>query len=256
MAFRVGFDVGGTFTDFALQTEDGRLLTGKRLTTPDDPARACVEGLRELVARAGLGWAELAQAVHGTTLGSNVVIERKGGHVALLTTRGFRDVLIIGREKRYQLYDLLIEKPAPLVPRSRIREVTERMAFDGEVLVPLDEAGLRRTVRRSAGTGWSRSPSASCMPTPIRARAARRRDRPRGAAARPGQPVLRDLARDPRVRADVDDRRQRVRDDRGPRLPPTPRGGARDARLPRPLFVMQSGGGIATAGRWPDSPCA
>jgi N-methylhydantoinase A len=147
MAFRVGFDVGGTFTDFALQTEDGRLLTGKRLTTPDDPARASVEGLQELVARAGLGWAELAQAVHGTTLGSNVVIERKGGNVALLTTRGFRDVLIIGREKRYQLYDLLIEKPAPLVPRSRIREVTERVAFDGEVLVPLDEAGLRRTVQ-------------------------------------------------------------------------------------------------------------
>src|SRR6185436_2668629 len=147
VAFRVGFDVGGTFTDFVLQSEDGRLLTGKRLTTPDDPARACVEGLQELVARAGLGWADLAQAVHGTTLGSNVVIERKGGHVALLTTRGFRDVLIIGREKRYQLYDLLIEKPAPLVPRSRIREVTERVAFDGEVLVPLDEAGLRRTVQ-------------------------------------------------------------------------------------------------------------
>ena len=148
MAFRVGFDVGGTFTDFALQADDGRLLTGKRLTTPDDPARACVEGLRELVARAGLGWADLAQAVHGTTLGSNVVIERKGGKVALLTTRGFRDVLIIGREKRYQLYDLFIEKPAPLVPRSRIREVTERVAFDGEVLVPLDETSLRDTVRQ------------------------------------------------------------------------------------------------------------
>ena len=153
MAFRVGFDVGGTFTDFALQADDGRLLTGKRLTTPDDPARACVDGLRELVARAGLDWADLAQAVHGTTLGSNVVIERKGGNVALLTTRGFRDVLIIGREKRYQLYDLLIEKPAPLVPRSRIREVGERVAFDGEVLVPLDEPGLRRTVRALVGDG-------------------------------------------------------------------------------------------------------
>src|SRR5262245_45689405 len=152
-SFRVGFDVGGTFTDFALQTDDGRLLTGKRLTTPHDPARACVEGLRELVARAGLGWADLAQAVHGTTLGSNVVIERKGGNVALLTTRGFRDVLIIGREKRYQLYDLLIEKPAALVPRSRIHEVTERVAFDGEVLVPLDEDALRGTVRSLARAG-------------------------------------------------------------------------------------------------------
>jgi N-methylhydantoinase A len=147
VGFRVGFDVGGTFTDFALQANDGRLLTGKRLTTPDAPARACVEGLRELVARAGLGWADLVQAVHGTTLGSNVVIERKGRNVGLLTTRGFRDVLIIGREKRYQLYDLFIEKPAPLVPRSRIREVAERIAFDGEVLVPLDEARLRETVR-------------------------------------------------------------------------------------------------------------
>src|SRR5262249_11888097 len=68
VTFRVGFDVGGTFTDFALQADDGRLLTGKRLTTPDDPARACVEGLRELITRAGLGWADLVQAAHGTTL--------------------------------------------------------------------------------------------------------------------------------------------------------------------------------------------
>jgi N-methylhydantoinase A len=153
MRFRVGFDVGGTFTDFALQADDGRLLTGKRLTTPDEPARACVDGLRELVASAGLAWADLAQAIHGTTLGSNVVIERKGQGVALLTTRGFRDVLVIGREKRYHLYDLFVEKPAPLVPRSRIREVAERIAFDGEVLVPLDEAGLRETVRDLARSG-------------------------------------------------------------------------------------------------------
>jgi N-methylhydantoinase A len=151
--FRVGFDVGGTFTDFVLQTDDGRLLTGKRLTTPEDPARACVEGLRELVERAGLPWGALTQAVHGTTRGSNVVIERKGANVALLTTRGFRDVLVIGREKRYQLYDLFVEKPPPLVPRSAIREVTERVAFDGEVLTPLDEAELRTTVRALAKTG-------------------------------------------------------------------------------------------------------
>ncbi len=153
MRYRVGFDVGGTFTDFALQADDGRLLTGKRLTTPHDPARACVEGLRELVARAGLGWADLAQAVHGTTLGSNIVIERKGKQVALLTTRGFRDVLIIGREKRYQLYDLFVEKPAPLVSRSWVREVTERIAFDGEVLTPLDEVELREAVRGLAKEG-------------------------------------------------------------------------------------------------------
>ncbi|MGH7318795.1 MAG: hydantoinase/oxoprolinase family protein [Candidatus Rokuibacteriota bacterium] len=153
MSYRVGFDVGGTFTDFVLQADDGRLLTGKRLTTPQDPARASLEGLRELVERAGLEWADLAQAVHGTTLGSNVIIERKGRDVALLTTRGFRDVLIIGREKRYQLYDLFIEKPAPLVPRSLIREVTERVAFDGQVLTPLDEGELRGTIRQLLKAG-------------------------------------------------------------------------------------------------------
>jgi N-methylhydantoinase A len=153
VSFRVGFDVGGTFTDFALQADDGRLLTGKRLTTPHDPARASIEGLRELIGAAGLGWTDLAHAVHGTTLGSNVVIERKGKNLALLTTRGFRDVLIIGREKRYQLYDLFIEKPAPLIPRSRIREVTERVGFDGEVLTPLDEAELRAVIRALAKDG-------------------------------------------------------------------------------------------------------
>jgi N-methylhydantoinase A len=153
MADRVGFDVGGTFTDFALQTPTGELLTGKRLTTFPDPSEACVAGLEELLARAGVPWGNLAQAVHGTTLGSNIVIERKGRGVALITTRGFRDVLIIGREKRYQVYDLQIEKPAPLLPRRLIREVTERVRYDGTVLIPLDEAETRRVVRELVGRG-------------------------------------------------------------------------------------------------------
>ncbi|PYO26785.1 MAG: methylhydantoinase, partial [Candidatus Rokuibacteriota bacterium] len=126
-SYRVGFDVGGTFTDFVLQSPSGELHTAKRLTTYPDPSEACLEGLDRLMARGGAPWASLGQAVHGTTLGSNVVIERKGQHVALLTTRGFRDVLIIGREKRYQVYDLQIEKPAPLIPRRRIVEVSERI---------------------------------------------------------------------------------------------------------------------------------
>ena len=127
MAYRVGFDVGGTFTDFVLQAPGGELTTGKRLTTYPDPSAACLAGLDELLERAGVSWAELSQAVHGTTLGSNVVIERKAQGVGLLTTRGFRDVLIIGREKRYQLYDLQIEKPRPLIARRFIGEVTERV---------------------------------------------------------------------------------------------------------------------------------
>jgi N-methylhydantoinase A len=152
-SYRVGFDVGGTFTDFVLQSPSGALLTAKRLTTYPDPSEACLEGLGGLMARGGAPWTRLDQAVHGTTLGSNIVIERKGSDVALLTTRGFRDVLIIGREKRYQVYDLQIEKPAPLLPRRRIVEVTERILSDGSVLVPLDEAEARRQVRALAAAG-------------------------------------------------------------------------------------------------------
>ena len=153
MAYRVGFDVGGTFTDFVLQAPSGELLTGKRLTTYPDPSAACVEGLDELVARAGVAWGDVAQAVHGTTLGSNIVIERKAQGVGLLTTRGFRDVLIIGREKRYQVYDLQIDKPAPLIARRFIGEVTERVLADGSVRTPLDEADARRALRDLAARG-------------------------------------------------------------------------------------------------------
>ena len=153
MAYRVGFDVGGTFTDFVLQTPSGELTTGKRLTTYPDPSAACRAGLDELVARAGVSWAEVSQAVHGTTLGSNVVIERKARGVGLLTTRGFRDVLIIGREKRYQVYDLQIEKPRPLLARRFIGEVSERVLADGSVRTPLDEADARRAIRALVARG-------------------------------------------------------------------------------------------------------
>ncbi|MBI4589413.1 MAG: hydantoinase/oxoprolinase family protein [Candidatus Rokubacteria bacterium] len=153
MTFRIGFDVGGTFTDFVLQTSSGELHTGKRLTTYPDPSVACLEGLDELIGRVGVIWSDLGQAVHGTTLGSNIVIERKGKNVALLTTKGFRDVLVIGREKRYQVYDLQIEPPAPLISRRLIREVPERILYDGTVLLPLDEGETRRVVRALAAQG-------------------------------------------------------------------------------------------------------
>src|SRR5262249_31127104 len=100
-----------------------------------------------------VAWAEVSQAVHGTTLGSNVVIERKAQGVGLLTTRGFRDVLIIGREKRYQVYDLQIEKPRPLIARRFIGEVTERGLADRSVRTPLDEAEARRAIRALVARG-------------------------------------------------------------------------------------------------------
>jgi len=100
-----------------------------------------------------VSWGDVAQAVHGTTLGSNVVIERKARGVGLLTTRGFRDVLIIGREKRYQVYDLQIEKPASLIPRRLIGEVTERVLADGSVGTPLDEVEARLAIRELTARG-------------------------------------------------------------------------------------------------------
>ena len=147
MSYRIGFDVGGTFTDFVLQSPAGELITAKRLTTYPDPSEACVAGLDTLLAHVGVAWRDVVQAVHGTTLGSNVVIERKARGVGLLTTRGFRDVLLIGREKRYQVYDLQIDKPRPLIPRRLIGEVTERVLADGTVRTPLDEADARRAIR-------------------------------------------------------------------------------------------------------------
>ncbi len=153
MPYRVGFDVGGTFTDFVLQSPSGELLAAKRLTTYPDPSEACLAGLDELIAQGSVPWTDVAQVIHGTTLGSNIVIERKARGVGLLTTRGFRDVLVIGREKRYQVYDLQIEKPAPLIPRRLIGEVTERILADGSVRTPLDEADARRAIRELVRRG-------------------------------------------------------------------------------------------------------
>jgi len=153
VSYRVGFDVGGTFTDFVLQASSGELHTAKRLTTYPDPSDACLAGLDALIERAGVPWPQLAQAVHGTTLGANLVIERKGRGIGLLTTRGFRDVLVIGREKRYQVYDLQIDKPAPLIPRRLIGEVRERVLADGSIREPLDEDDARRAIQALLARG-------------------------------------------------------------------------------------------------------
>jgi N-methylhydantoinase A len=145
---RVGVDVGGTFTDFVLHDPRRDLVhTGKLLTTPDDPSEAIVAGLQRLLGEKDILASELHSIVHGTTLVTNTVIERTGASVGLITTAGFRDVIEVGRETRYDLYDLFLEAPPTLVPRYRRREVNERMDFEGEVLMPLDEQAVATIAR-------------------------------------------------------------------------------------------------------------
>jgi N-methylhydantoinase A len=144
--YRVGVDIGGTFTDFVLEdVERGTLRLGKTLTTAD-PSEAVIQGLGRLLAQAGLAARDLSVLVHGTTLATNAVIERKGARTGLLTTQGFVDVLAIGRESRYDYYNLQLELPEPLVPRVQRRGVRERVDRDGNVLTPLDRGSLAREV--------------------------------------------------------------------------------------------------------------
>ena len=137
-------DVGGTFTDFVLVDERRDMIfTGKQLTTPNDPSRAICEGVARIAREAGIEMSDLDGIVHGTTLVTNAVIERNGAKVGLITTKGFRDVLEVGHEMRYDLYDLFLEKPEPLVPRNLRLTVNERIGSEGEVLVSLDEKELK-----------------------------------------------------------------------------------------------------------------
>lgn len=136
MSYRFGFDIGGTFTDFVLVNEStGDIHSYKTLTTPHAPAKAVLEGWHALTD--SIDSSEVASAIHGTTLITNALIERKGAKTALLTTKGFRDVLEIGKEMRYDIYDLLMTLPEPLVPRPWRFEVSERLNAKGEVVTPL-----------------------------------------------------------------------------------------------------------------------
>ena len=152
--WRIGFDIGGTFTDFILHdAQRSEVVLHKRLTTPHDPSEAALLGLDELVAMRGIGLADVAEIVHGTTLVTNAVIERKGATLGLLTTRGFRDILEMGTEQRYDIYDLFVAFPEPLVRRDHRLEVDERVDALGRVVTPLDEASVERAVHRLVAEG-------------------------------------------------------------------------------------------------------
>ena len=141
---RIGVDVGGTFTDFVFVDEERDLIfTGKQLTSASDPSIAICEGIERIARNANVELAGLDGVVHGTTLVANTIIERTGAKVGLITTRGFRDVLEVGSEMRFDLYDLFLEKAEPLAPRDLRLTVDERIDSEGIVMRPMDEAGLR-----------------------------------------------------------------------------------------------------------------
>ena len=149
---RLGVDIGGTFTDVALEWGEER-WSAKILTTPEAPERAVIEAIHRVLGEAGLGPADLSIIIHGTTLATNAIIERKGAKTALLTTEGFRDTIEIRHENRFEQYDVNIDLPPPLVPRRRRFPVRERIDAQGRVLVPLDEAGVAALAGRLAAEG-------------------------------------------------------------------------------------------------------
>jgi N-methylhydantoinase A len=151
-AARLGVDIGGTFTDVALERGDGR-WSAKILTTPAAPENGVIEAIRRVLGEAGLGPAELGLIIHGTTLATNAIIERKGAKTALLTTEGFRDTIEIRHENRFEQYDVGIDLPPPLVPRRRRFPVRERIDAHGRVLTPLDEAAVAALADRLAADG-------------------------------------------------------------------------------------------------------
>src|SRR3954469_13197118 len=154
MAWRIGVDSGGTFTDVCLFDEStGRVEVWKVPSTPDDPSRGIAGGVEEGMARVGGKPAEVGYFGHGTTVATNALIQHRGVKTGLITTQGFRDLLEIGRQKRPDLYDLQADKPPVLVTRDLRLEVPERLRHDGTVDTPLDEAAVREAVRtlRAAG---------------------------------------------------------------------------------------------------------
>jgi N-methylhydantoinase A len=151
---RLAFDIGGTFTDYVLQDQaTGRIRVWKVPTTPE-PARGVEETLAARIAAGEFSFEQVASVIHATTVATNAILERKGARIAFITTAGFRDVILIGRQKRYDMNDLYLEKPVPLVDRSDIFVVDERVAADGRIVKPLDEADARAVAHRINASGY------------------------------------------------------------------------------------------------------
>ena len=149
---KLAADIGGTFTDIVLELGPKR-WSGKVLTTTAAPEQGVIEGIAQVLGDSGLKAEDIGVFIHGTTLATNALIERKGARTAFITTEGFRDIIEQGYEKRFDHYDLMIDRPVPLVPRTLRLEVKERLGAGGEVLVPLDEAAVPALARRIVAEG-------------------------------------------------------------------------------------------------------
>ena len=148
--YRIGLDVGGTFTDFVMSDREGGTLRFFKLpSTPADPSEAIVQGVRQMLALFAVAPGEVEYLGHGTTVATNMIIERRGVRTGLLTTRGFRDVLAIGRQTRPALFDFGVTKPEPLVRRAHRLEVDERLDASGAELRPVDQASLDAAAGRT-----------------------------------------------------------------------------------------------------------
>ena len=141
----LAIDIGGTFTDAVLEV-GGQRHAAKVLTTSPDPDRGFLESAHQVLKRASLAASDVGLIIHGTTLATNAIIERKGARLALICTEGMRDSLEMAYEHRFEQSDLFMERPPPLVPRHLRLPVRERLAADGSVLIPLDEASVERLV--------------------------------------------------------------------------------------------------------------
>ena len=146
MSWRIGVDIGGTFTDIVFLREDGAALTAKVLSTPDDYSRGIVDGVRQVLGTGAAAASEIREVLHGTTVATNAILEHKGAKVGLITTDGFRDTLEIRRLRMPRLYDLSYRKPQTLVPRQWRMEVKERISHTGEVEGPLNDDEARAVV--------------------------------------------------------------------------------------------------------------
>src|SRR5213079_2638333 len=153
ISYRVGVDIGGTFTDIVLLGSDGTIHTRKIASSVENYAQAIVEGLSEVFRETGLTGAAIEEIRHGTTVASNAILEHKGARVGLITTKGFRDALEIRTLRMPRLYDLTWVKPPPLVERRLRAEVDERVNAEGGVDIPLDDASVERAVRFLVGEG-------------------------------------------------------------------------------------------------------